>query len=192
MTGFGPRTAWPETLGEAVLIKLVIVVPLAVNRHSTNICDVKDVALGLGVALGLSLWLVGGLAQGRLAWAVSRLNLMVLAFVVWAGLTICYSHYWYVTLSEFGRLAAHLGLYWLAIVSLRTIGQVRRVVGAACLAAVVVCIYGFMQAAGRDPISWATPTTRIFSFLGNATIRSRYTRIRIAMARVASISTYLK
>ena len=58
---------WPRILGEAVLIAVVVVAPLAINRQSTNVCDVKDAALGVGVAVGLALWLLASLRAGRLA-----------------------------------------------------------------------------------------------------------------------------
>jgi hypothetical protein len=121
---------------------------------------VKDIALGVGVALGLSLWLVASLARGRVEWVPSRLNPLVLAFAAWVGLTTLYSHYWYVTISGFGRLAGHVGLYCLAVVSLRRVAQLRRVIAAACLAAIPLCLYGFVQAAGRDPVTWDSSMTR--------------------------------
>ena len=160
---------WPERLGEAALIAVVIAVPLAMSRKSINIGDVKDVVLALGVSLGLALWLLTSLARGRLRWAASRLNLLVLAYALWAGISTFYSSYWYATISEFGRLAAHVALYGLAIACLASLAQVRRVIAGACLAAVPVCIYGFLQAAGRDPIPWQPHTARVFSFLVNPT-----------------------
>lgn len=181
-----PERDWPSTLGEAALIAMVVVVPLAINRRSTNVCDVKDAALGVGVAVGLALWLLASLRAGRLAWVQSRLNPVVIAFGLWAGLTMTYSRYWFVTASEFGRLAAHVGLYVLAIVSLRSAAQVRRVIGAACFAAVPVCIYGFVQAAGKDPIGWDATEGRVFSFLGNATYLAGFLVLVIPLAVAAA------
>jgi tetratricopeptide (TPR) repeat protein/O-antigen ligase len=173
---------WPGVFGQGALIGVVLVVPIIINRGSTNICDVKDVALGLIALAGVSLWLVASLARGRLSWAESRLNLLVLLFAAWAGLTLIYSRYRFATVSEFGRLAAHVGLYGLVILSLRQIGQVRRIVGFACLAAVPVCIYGFIQAAGKDQIRWDQSTTRVFSFLGNATYLASFLVLLLPLA----------
>jgi tetratricopeptide (TPR) repeat protein/O-antigen ligase len=181
-----PERDWPSILGEAVLIAVVVVVPLAINRRSTNVCDVKDAALGVGVAIGLAAWLLASLRAGRLAWVQSRLNPIVIAFGLWAGVTITYSQYRFATVSEVGRLAAHVGLYVLAIVSLRSAAQVRRVIGAACLAAVPVCIYGFVQAAGRDPIGWDATEGRVFSFLGNATYLAGFLVLVIPLAVAAA------
>jgi len=182
----GWETGWPEFAGEAVLIALVISVPLVINTKSSNICDIKDVVLGLGVALGLALWLIGGLARGQLSWVSSRLNLAACAFVGWAGISLIYAHYRYVTVSEFGRLAAHLGLFFLALVSLRSLAQVRRVIAAAACSAVPICIYAFVQVSGHDPISWSLPKTRAFSFLGNPTYLGGYLALLIPVI-VASI-----
>jgi O-antigen ligase len=156
-------------LGEVVLLATAIVVPLAINKPSINICDVKDAALTIAAALGLSVWLMTSLARGRLEWVTSRLNVLVIAFGVWAGASIFYSGYRHATISEFGRLAPQIGLYLLVVFSLRSTAQVGRLIAAACAAAVPVCVYGFMQAAGRDPISWDASPGRVFSFLGNAT-----------------------
>ncbi len=174
----------PELLGEAALLLTVVAVPLAINRGSSNVADVKDAVLGLGVALGLALWLMAGLARGRLGWVSSRLNLLVLAFAAWAGASALYSRHWYITVSEFGKLAAHVGLYVLVVVSLRSFAQVRRVIGAACLAAVPVCIYGFVQAAGLDPVEWSAGKSRVFSLLANATYLASFL-ILIAPVAVA-------
>jgi len=163
------QSAWPEILGEAVIIALVIAVPIVINIGSRNINDVKDVTLGLGVAFGLGIWLIASLARGRLSWASSRLNVAVLAFTAWSAVSIIYSRYRYATVSEFGRLAAHVGLFILAIACLRALSQVRRVIAAAAVASVPICIYGFFQAGGRDFVEWSTRVTRIFSFLGNPT-----------------------
>ncbi len=178
----GGRTDWARVAGEAALLAVVVFVPVAINRASPDICDVKDVALGLGVALGLSLWVLASLARGRMAWVRSRLSLPVIAFGVWAGATISYSGYRYATVSEFGRLAAHIGLYLLVVVSLRTAAQVRRLIGTACVVAVPVCIYGFVQAAGKDPVLWDTAPGRVFSFLGNATYLASFLVLLIPVA----------
>jgi Flp pilus assembly protein TadD/O-antigen ligase len=180
-----PSIAWPEVLGEAAIIAVILVVPIVINTQSRNICDVKDVALGLLVAFGLSLWLLASLAQGQLSWVRSRLTLMVLAFGAWAATTIIYSRYRYVTVSEFGRLAANVGLFLLIVVSLRRISQVRRVIAAAALVSVPVCIYGFYQASGRDFINWSTPVSRVFSFLGNPTYLGGFLILVIPLALAA-------
>ncbi|MDH7479043.1 MAG: hypothetical protein QHH02_03450, partial [Syntrophomonadaceae bacterium] len=53
-----------QSLFAASMLGLVLAVPVALNRYSRNICDVKDAIQGLGVALGLALWLLAGLARG--------------------------------------------------------------------------------------------------------------------------------
>ncbi|UCC67253.1 MAG: tetratricopeptide repeat protein [Armatimonadota bacterium] len=176
---------WPRVLGEVVLLAAAIVVPLVMNKPSINICDVKDAALTIAAALGLSMWLMASLARGRLEWVTSRLNVLVVAFGVWAGVTIFYSGYRYATISEFGRLAAQIGLYLLVVASLRSRAQVGRLIAAACAAEVPVCVYGFMQAAGRDPISWDVSPGRVFSFLGNATYLASFL-VLVMPAAVAS------
>jgi tetratricopeptide (TPR) repeat protein/O-antigen ligase len=177
------RRDWSLVFGEATLIAMVAAVPLALNRNSRNIMDIKDVILGLGVALGISAWLLAGLHRGRLTWARSPVTTGVLAFTLWAGISVLYSRYWFVSISEFGRLAAHVGLFWLALASLRRMVQVRRVVAAACAAAVPIVIYAFMQAAGADPIDWATTSTgRVFSFLANPTYLGSYLALLIPVA----------
>lgn len=173
---------WPAAAGQAAIIAGVVATPLLINRRSGNICDVKDTALGLLVAVGLSGWVVASLRTGRLRWARSPLTPAVLAFALWAGLTLTYSRYWFVTISEFGRLAAHLGLFWLALSCLLAMSQVRRVVRAACAAAAVVAGYAFLQAAGVDPIDWATPTARVFSLLGNPTYLGSYVALLLPVA----------
>lgn len=160
---------WPRLIGEATIIALIPIVSIVINPRSKNLLDVKDFALGVLVALGLALWLVASLGRGRMEWASSRLNLFVAAFPLWAGVTLVYSGYRFATVPELARLAAHLGLYWLVVLAIRDMGQVRRLIGAMAVAAAPVVVYGVMQAAGRDPIKWTAPAIRVFSFLGNAT-----------------------
>lgn len=173
--------AWPEVLGETALIAVVLVVPLVINKDSRNICDVKDVVLGLGATLGIGVWLIASLARGRVSWVRSHLNLAVCAFAAWAAISVLYSSYRYVAISELGRLTANLQIFFLGIVSLRSFPQVRRLVIAAALGAVPVCAYGFCQAAGHDFISWTTPTVRVFSFLGNPTYLASFLILLIPM-----------
>jgi O-antigen ligase len=174
---------WAQIAGEALLIALVVLVPIVINPRSRNLTDVKDVTLGLGVAAGLGLWLVAGLAQGRLGWVRSRLNLLVLAFVGWAAISILYAQFRYVAVSEFGRLAANVGIYLLAVTFLRTSRQMIRVAVAAVLGSVPVSIYAFAQAAGKDFMSYTLGTVvRVFSFLGNPTFLGGYLILLIPVA----------
>ena len=170
----GKARDWPRLLAEATLILLVLVVPLVINPRSKNLLDVKDFSLEIGVALGLSAWLVASLARGRLEWATCRLNVAVAAFAIWAGMSIFYSDYRYATVSEGGRLAAHIGLYWLVILAIRDMRQVRRLLGATAVGGLLVCVYAFIQRAGRDPIPWHEEGARVFSFLGNPTYLGGY------------------
>lgn len=165
---------WPRILGEATLVLLVLVVPLAIDPYSKNLLDVKDFSLQIGVALGLSAWLVASLARGRLEWASCRLNLAVAAFAIWAGMSVFYSDYRYATVLEWGRLAAHVGLYWLVVLAVRDIRQVRRLLGVTAVGALLVCVYAFVQRVGRDPIPWHEEGPRVFSFLGNPTYLAGY------------------
>jgi tetratricopeptide (TPR) repeat protein len=180
-----PRIDLPRLLGEIAIIAVILVVPLVINRRSSNLCDVKDIALVVGATWGLALWLVTSLIRGRLTWVRSRLNLTVLAFAGWAALTLLYSSYRFATGLELLRLAGHVCLYCLVVVSVRSMGQVRRLIGAACLAAVPVCIYGFIQAAGRDPIQWEAAQGRVFSSLGNATYLASFLVLLIPIAVAA-------
>ncbi len=176
------RRDWPRLLGESVLLLLVLAVPIVINTYSRNDLDLKDTTLGIGIALGLSLWLIAGLAQGRLSWGRSRLTAVVLVYLLWAGVSVAYSgQYWFVAVSEFGRLAANAGVFFLALVSLRTLPQARRVIAAACLSAVPVCIYAFMQATGHDFIHWEKPVVRVHSFLGNSTYLGGYCALLIPL-----------
>jgi len=165
---------WPRLLAEATLILLVLVVPVVINWRSKNLLDVKDFSLEIGVALGLSAWLVASLARGRMEWAPCRLNVAVAAFAIWAGMSIFYSGYRYATVSEGGRLAAHIGLYWLVILAIRDMRQVRRLLGVTAVGGLLVCAYAFLQRAGRDPVPWHEEGARVFSFLGNPTYLAGY------------------
>ncbi len=174
---------WVQLIGEALLILLVIAVPVVINPHSRNICDVKDVVLGLGVAAGLGVWLVAGLARGRLTWVRSRLNLLVLIFAAWAAVSITYAQFRYVAISEFARLAANVGIYLLAVVTLRSLRQATRVMIAAALGSIPVSAYAFAQATGHDFISYTMKEiTRVFSFLGNPTFLGGYLILLIPIA----------
>jgi len=160
---------WPRILGETVLITLALIVPVIINRFSSNPVDVKDFVLGIGVVLGISLALITSLARGKLGWASVRLNALVTAYLAVAAVSTTYSHYRFATVSGVAKLAGNVGLYWLVVLAVREMRQVRRIVGAAAVAAVAVCIYAFVQAAGSDPLHWDTAAKRVFSSLGNAT-----------------------
>jgi len=143
--------------------------------------------LGLGVAVGLGLWALASLRRGCLTWVRSPLSVAALLFGLAAAASITYSTYRFLTISEFGRLAANLGLFALGLVSLRRLDQIRRVIAAACLAAVPVCAYGFLQAAGADPV-WGQPEARglrVFSFLGNPTYLGGFLALLIPLAVAA-------
>ena len=173
------RIEWAQVVGQVVIILLIIVVPVVLNIRSNNVCDVKDVVLGLGVAAGLGLWLLASLAKGEISWAKSRLNTVVLAFVAWSAVSVVYARYRYVTISELGRLTSHLALFWLVILCLRRLAQVRRVLGWAAIGAVPVLGYAFYQKSGRDFIPWSEPVTRVFSFLANPTYFGGYLMLLI-------------
>ena len=160
---------WPRLLGEATLLILVFVLPLIIHPRSRNMTDLKDFTLGIGVAAGLALVVISSLARGGLSWASVRLNAVVGAYLVVAAVSVIYSRYRFATISEVAKLASQVGLYWLVILSVREMRQVRRIVSTAALAAVPVCIYAFMQASGNDPFEWNTSSVRVFSLLGNAT-----------------------
>ena len=160
---------WPRLFGEVTLLILVFVLPLIIHPRSRNMMDLKDFTLGIGVAAGLALVLISSLARGGLSWASVRLNAVVGAYLTVGVVSVIYSQYRFATISELAKLAGNIGLYWLVIFTVREMRQVRRIVGAAALAAVPVCIYAFMQASGRDPFQWSTSTTRVFSLFGNAT-----------------------
>lgn len=178
---------WPRLLAEATLILLVLVVPLVINPRSKNLLDVKDFSLEMGVALGLSAWLVASLVRGRMEWATGRLNVAVVAFAIWAGMSIFYSGYRHATVSEGGRLAAHVGVYWLAIMAIRDMRQVRRLLGVAAVGGLLVCVYAFLQRAGRDPVSWQEEGARVFSFLGNPTYLAGYLVLLIPLMIAAGL-----
>ena len=184
------RAQWPQIIGEAFIIGLILSVPLVINTRSRNICDIKDVVTGLGVAAGLALWLIAALSRGRVSWLRSKVNLAVFAFVAWAGISIIYARYRYVTVSEFARLASHLGLFWLAILSLRSFRQVRRIVAAGAVVAIPMCIYAFCQAAGVDFVNWSAPVERAFSFMGNPTYLGGFLMLLIPPVIAVGI-TYL-
>jgi len=150
------------------------VVPVVINRYSKNILDVKDFVLVVGVAAGLSVWLLTSLARGRIEWAQGRLNIAAFCFVVWACGTLVYSKYRYASAEEIQGLLAHAGFYFLVVAAIKEFGQVRRLLGAAAISAMVVCAYAFMQAAGMDPLGWDERHVRVFSFLGNATYLAGY------------------
>ncbi len=53
------------TASEAILLGPGRGRPLLLNRYSQNILFVKEVLLGLGVYVGLSLWLLASLLEGQ-------------------------------------------------------------------------------------------------------------------------------
>jgi tetratricopeptide (TPR) repeat protein/O-antigen ligase len=154
---------------------IVLAVPLVISPQSTQILDVKSLALALGVTLGLSLVLLASLARGRISWVTSRLNVLVVGFLVWATLTVIYSAYRHATISEAGRLAGNVGVYWLVILSIREARQARRLIGVAAVAALAVAAYALVQKSGTDFWPWEAKGGRVFSFLGNATFLASYT-----------------
>jgi hypothetical protein len=101
-----PARPWSLTLGEAVILALVVAVPIAINTRSQVLTDVKDAILGLGAALGVALWLVAGRAQRRLSWVRTPLLPLSLGYLVWAPIGTLYSAYPAVVIREVGRLAA--------------------------------------------------------------------------------------
>jgi O-antigen ligase/tetratricopeptide (TPR) repeat protein len=166
-----PARVWSQVLGEAVILVLVVAVPIVINPRSQVLTDVKDAVLGLGAALGIALWLVAGLVQRRLSWVRTPLLLFSLVYLLWAFVSVLYSGYPAVVIGEVGRLAAGIALFVLTVLSIRGLPQVRRIIGAACLASVPVSIYAFAQHSGHDFIAWshAAGAGRVFSFLGNPT-----------------------
>ncbi|MCJ7751307.1 MAG: O-antigen ligase family protein, partial [Armatimonadetes bacterium] len=67
-----------------------------------------------------------------------------------------------------------IGLYWLVILAIRDMRQVRRLLGVTAVGGLLVCVYSFIQRAGRDPVPWHEESARVFSFLGNPTYLAGY------------------
>ena len=143
---------------------------------SKSILDVKEVLLGLGVYGGLSLWLLASLREGRFSWSRSRLNLLVFLYLVWAGISISYSHFWWVSVSDYGRLLANVGLFLLTIVTVRSYAGVKRVAFAAAISGLLMAVYGLVQQFGAEPLAvrWMNTEGRIFSFATNPTYLAGY------------------
>jgi tetratricopeptide (TPR) repeat protein/O-antigen ligase len=182
-----PARAWSPVLGEAVILALVVAVPIVINTRSQVLTDVKDAVLGLGAALGIALWLVVGLAQRRLSWVRTPLLPLSLVYLLWAFISVFYSGYPAVVIGEVGRLAAGIALFVLTVLAIRGLPQVRRIIGAACLASVPVSIYAFAQHAGHDFIAWSHTTSsgRVFSFLGNPTYLAGFVMLNVPVAVAA-------
>ena len=161
-------------VAEAFLLALIVVVPVVIHWNSRNMMDVKDIVLGLGAGLGLALWLAVGLVEGRLSWPPSRLTTAVLAFVAWAGISVLYSQYPWVAATEFGHLVGNVSLFLLVVAGVRTLAQIRRLALAAAISAVAGGDLRLRPTHGARPSPWATSTSRIFSFLGNATYLAGY------------------
>jgi tetratricopeptide (TPR) repeat protein len=179
-----PAHVWSQVLGEAVILALVVAVPVVINPRSQVLTDVKDAVLGLGAALGIALWLVAGLAQRRLSWVRTPLLPLSAAYLLWALISVFYSGYPAIVIGEVGRLAAGMALFALTVFSIRELPQVRRIVGAACLASVPVSIYAFAQHFGHDFIAWsrAPGAGRVFSFLGNPTYLGGFVMLVVPVA----------
>jgi tetratricopeptide (TPR) repeat protein len=182
-----PARVWSPVLGEAVILALVVAVPVVINPRSQVLTDVKDAVLGLGAALGIALWLVVGLAQRRLSWVRTPLLPLCAAYLLWALISVFYSGYPAIVIGEVGRLAAGMALFALTVLSIRELPQVRRIVGAACLASLAVSAYAIAQHFGHDFIAWsrAPGAGRVFSFLGNPTYLGGFVVLIVPVAVAA-------
>jgi len=95
--------------------------------------------------------------------------------------------------SLFGNYARHQGFlsyfyyllfFLMLIINLHQLKQIKKIIFIAISSALVVCVYGLVQACGWDPLRWIGPDNRIFSSLGQPNFLGYY------LVMVIPISVY--
>jgi len=166
-----PRGRAVETVEEAALLLILLLVPLIFKALSENPMLIKWIVFVIGV-FGLLLFrLVMAVFQGRLTWHASPLHLPLLAMFVSALVSFAaFGHkFSYAGFERMYEMLALAGFYFLVSELAASPARIDRMIKVTAVSAAAVCFYGLMQQAGLDPIKWLRDDERIISTFGNAT-----------------------
>ena len=188
-----------DGLVEASVYLAVVLTPLLVDVNLQRIFVLPKVALVRGLAVVVAaVWLYQAVAERRLGpWTLARPLLrhpllwpglaVGLSLVLSTGLSILPGvSLWggFLRVQGLWTEASYAVLGLAVALHLRTPTQRQRLVDLMLLASWPVALYGLVQFAGLDPLSWVGYTGRVLSTLGNPIFLGAY------MALVAPLTLY--
>ena len=146
---------WHRT-GEAVLLFLAFVLPLAFYLKTYDSVTVKAATLQLGTIALIISWILKIIERGRLevpraAWTMLA---PALALLAWAGLRFALLEHRLPALPGFLNQLAFLAAFCVALLEYGGAGNARRLTGWTLRAAWIACLYGLAQKTGLDPFAW--------------------------------------
>ncbi len=146
---------WHRT-GEAVLLFLAFVLPLAFYLKTYDSVTIKTATLHLGTIVLVLSWFLKGLERGR--WEVPQAAWTMLApalgLLAWTGLRFALSEHRLAALPGFLNQIAFLAAFCVALLEYGGADNARRLTGWTLRAAWIACLYGLAQKAGWDPFAW--------------------------------------
>ena len=196
---FGRRgEAMAEAVIEASWLAAVLLVPSFFNPFSGRSFEPdRAVLLLLLVTIGVAAWVGKVVAGGRAAaplpegtgggaWRALRWAVPAVAAAVAVSTALSpepRTSWWGSFARGYGTVTqlALLAFLGLVLAHLRRPEQQRRMLFAVVLGSLPVCLYGLLQAAGRDPIAWDRGGWRVHSSLGNPIFLGAYLVVVVFM-----------
>ncbi len=176
-----PRT-WSARVLEALWLVTAVAVPLAFNPWGANAFELSKAVLLRALVLLMGLAALAQIIEGRRNGPHHPLLWPALAFSLALALATAFSinpraSLWgsYERQQGLLTLAAYLALFLLTAANLRTRAQAERLWAALVWSSVPVVAYGFLQAAGMDPLDWRTDAASpVLSTVGRANFLGSY------------------
>ncbi|MBT5875498.1 MAG: tetratricopeptide repeat protein, partial [Candidatus Latescibacteria bacterium] len=179
-------------------VGMAVLVPIALLVDSDDVTIVKGPVFSLLVAGAVFVWLGRSIGQRQLRFVAMAYQLPLAAFLLLALLSTIWSNAPDASLSG-GITLSYYVLTCLLCVSLLEYPQARIVVTMALATGACVAVYGLLQRAGLDILSWGTDfataegTPRVFATMGHPNFLGSYMVLifSLATARAVSESTLL-
>lgn len=204
-------SVWCDTLLELCWLLAVIIAPLFFNIHSERVFEPDKITLIRSLAvLASTTWLIkfineeGWQEISWLKWStkssiwripfVLPVALLAVSYLVSAAFSVTPSVSW---LGSYQRLQgtyttlSYLVIFATLVATIRTDAQIRRVITLIIITSIPVCLYGFLQRTGHDPLPWGGNTQiRIAGHMGNAIFIAAYLIMAFPLTLARIISSF--
>ena len=173
---------------EAIWLGAIIIIPLFFNVYSSRIFEPDKISILRTLSImGLSIWIVKIIEEGRSKWTNTQLKgvknyiklpffipvlILVLSYLIATAFSISPSTSFfgsYQRLQGLYTTFSYIILFTIVAANLRKRAQIERLVTVVSLVSLPVALYGVLQKYGLDPVPWeGDVSVRIASTMGNS------------------------